>query len=38
MSTTEFLQQMKVRCQAKAVEMAKIELSEWDATHEAELQ
>jgi hypothetical protein len=34
MDTNTFLQQMKAKCEAKAKQMAGVELQVWDETHE----
>lgn len=38
MTTTNFLEQMRLRCQAKAKEMAALELGHWTPAHESALQ
>jgi hypothetical protein len=38
MNVNDFLNSMKVKCEAKAKEMATLELSVWDSTHEKELK
>ena len=38
MNTQNFLEQMKMKCQAKAKEMNALELSIWDEKHEQELK
>lgn len=38
MNTQTFLQQMKAKAEAKAKEMAALELANWNANHESELK
>lgn len=36
--TANFLNEMKAKCEAKAKQMAALELSVWDEKHESELK
>lgn len=38
MNIDTFLQQMKIKAEAKAAEMKQLEASIWDAKHESELK
>lgn len=38
MSVKTFLEQMKSKCESKAVDMARLELTVWDTSHETELK